>query len=367
MSTVKRFFAWIGALFGLAFAAILLATPVTASADDMDIALSRLTIEAQDPAVAPDTSCSTATAVGTPRSFCPDNEAWRRLMSQFGMGMAPPVLSPARTLGYGGFYLGLEGWITGVDSGQDYWRRGTEGDAGARTEHINRFPASTLIWSRVDIRKGFPFGFELGTSFSHVLNTDLYAWGLEIKWSVFEGYRQGLGGFFPDVAVRGMVNTMTGDSEFNLTVPTFDIIASKPIPISGVGTLTPFVSWQMAWILADSELVDLTPGIDSFDECRPDPVAPSGVMGDTSSVDCMRTEPLPSGRVVGEDYNNNGVFEQIRAARMRLALGVQGRYQAITLSGSFMFDLSKPGEMDAEMPADLPRQWTAAAGVGVSF
>jgi len=336
----------------------ILTAPASVRADDMDVALSRLRVATGGPGDLPE-GCSGTGDNGLPRAFCPDNDAWHRLASQLGFAIAPPVLSPARTTGYGGFYVGLEGWISGIESAE-YWRLGTEGDESAASEGRNRFPSRTLLLSRVNVRKGFPFGFELGTSFATLLDTETWVWGLSVQWAILEGYREGLMGFVPDVAVRGMVHTMVGEPEFNLTVPSFDIVISKPLVFSRTGSVTPFVSWQLAWIFGDSELVDLTPGIDAFDECRPDP--------SRTMTSCGRTGPIPgTSRMPGEDYNNNATFEELRATRQRLAIGVQGRYQAITLSASFAFDLAKPHEQDSDAPEGLPRQWTTAAAVGLTF
>ncbi|MCA9608298.1 MAG: hypothetical protein KC619_21965, partial [Myxococcales bacterium] len=62
-----------------------LLVPVSsASAQDMNIALSRLRIDAEDPIRNPDTPCSSSfTADGMPltRAYCQDDDAWRRVMT----------------------------------------------------------------------------------------------------------------------------------------------------------------------------------------------------------------------------------------------------------------------------------------------
>jgi hypothetical protein len=132
----------------------------------------------------------------------------------------------------------------------------------------------------------------------------------------------------------------------------------RPITIAGSAVVSPFITGQLAWIFADSELIDLTPNIDAYDECRP------ATSGDMSS--CQRTEALPDGRMPGEDYNNNATFDQVRTSRFRLTFGVQGRYEAITLAASFSFDLVKPGD-DEDLPDDLNRQWVTTFGAGATF
>ncbi len=309
--------------------------PAAAQADTMDVTLQRLRIPAMD-----GTDCPVGTPLGTPRMYCADDEAWTRIMAQLGFASAPPVLSPARTLGERGFYVGIEGWLTGIDTDtggdSNYWRLGTEGDEGSGAEGRNRFPASLLLWNRIELRKGFPFGFELGTSIGHLNGSRLWALGLEIKWALFEGYRTGVG-ILPDISVRGAVETITGNPQFNLTVPSFDVMLSKPIVVARAATITPYLGGQAIWIFADSELIDLTPTIDA---------------GDPATI---------------EDLNNDVVFPQRRMARVRGFAGVQARYQTFTLIGSFVCDLLRPNSADKDAPSDLPRQWQVNASVGFQF
>ncbi len=228
----------------------------------------------------------------------------------------------------------------------------------------NRFAPSTLFWSRLMARKAFPFGFQLGTGFSYLMGTNLFAWGLEIQWSLFEGFRTGLPGFIPDIAVRGAVNTMVGDPEFNMTIPTVDVIVSKPLVLGHTATLTPFAAYQFAFIFADSELVDLTPGIDAFHECMPDPSRPTTTCSPDHS---------------GYDYENNATFVKLRMMRQRLNFGLQLHYQVVMLTGSFAFDVVDPQSLSNDAPHDLiqsdgnvasrgiGRQWTVSFNAGLQF
>jgi len=370
-------------------AAVLAATaatfaPTEVRANDGDIALARFRTAPSDPDFAdiplPNTPCRPV--VGTDMMGRPNYRdhygCWSRLMAELGGSIIPPVLSPARTVGYGGFELAVEGWVTGISGNSNHWRLGTEGDADAGGDSCvdeddpsravstgigcNRFAPSTLFWSRIMARKAFPFGFQLGTGFSYLLNTNLFAWGLEIHWALFEGFRTGFGGFFPDIAVRGSVNTVVGDPEFNMTIPAIEVIISKPIVMGSTARLTPFAAWQIAFIFADSELVDLTPGIDAFSECMPDPNSPGTV--------CTGS---------GFDYENNETFDKLRMTRQRLHLGLQLHYQVIMLTGAFAFDLIEPGDLSDDAPADVVgadgnvvskgvgRQWTVAFNAGLHF
>lgn len=324
--------------------AVLCAVALPASADEMDISLSRLRAPAVD-------------AMGVPidGAFVADDPAWFRLMSQLGFAIASPSLAPARTTGTRGFYVGFETSVTSIDDGASYWRRGTEGDAMSIGE--NRFVRSSLVASQLTIRKGLPFGLELGGSVGHLYGTEQWIWGGELRIALLEGFREGISGFVPDIAVRGAIRTLTGDSEFHLTVPSMDFTISKPIVLGGVATLTPILNAQLLWILADSELVDLTPERDAFAECMPDAGPP--MMGDGSTIRCTGGS--------AQDFGNDALFTDIRAFRARMSLGFQLRYRIFTTLLSLQWDLRSPGSTDDAIPQDLPRQWTLNIGVGATY
>jgi hypothetical protein len=353
-------------------AAVLLAGSGKARADEMDVSLARLRVPAES-----GTACEPSTAEG-PRDWCTDDANYKRIMSQLGMSMAPPIMSPARTVGPGGFHIGFDSWITGIDGGKRYWRQGTEGDAEGADEMCrgadgvrgcNRFAKDALAWSRLGVRKGFPFGLELGASVGHAYNTSYWTWGFSLKVAIFEGYREGPGKYIPDIAVRGMVQTLTGDGEFNLTVPSADLIFSKPLVAGDTAVFTPYFSTQALWIMADSELVDLTPGTNAVSECRPR--TPS----DAQRVNRMSSDPNQSTVVCrGDptDFNNNAVFEDVRAMRWRLAFGLKFRYEILTLTGAFHFDVKDPADADDEVAFEdggpgLPKQWTVSFGAGLQL
>lgn len=328
-----------------------------ASAQRMDLALSRLRIVAEDREGTP---CSTRVGDRN-RQFCADEDSWRRLASQFAGSLIPPLLAPARTRGQAGFYVGIESFITGIDASQEYWHRGVEGDegdavacGGGTTDpgtscRRSRFVDGVLGWTRLNFRKGLPFGFELGTNVGFLTNTSYWTLGLDIRWALFEGFRRDGLEFLPNLAVRGAVQTLLGDQEFNMTVPSVDVTLSWQIIIASVVELQPFISGQLAWIFADTELVDLTPERDAYAECMPPPGSSAG--------SCLGNP---------DDYNHNRVFPRLRSMRGRLGAGLQLRYEWFTVSGSFAFDLAAPHELDTSLP-ELPRQYQASVGLGLSY
>ncbi|MCC6872709.1 MAG: hypothetical protein IT378_00255 [Sandaracinaceae bacterium] len=334
---------------------VLLLSGARAEAQNMNLSLSRLSIRAEDPDVNPATPCRNTIDGGLRRAACGDEAAWSRLLTQFAGAMIPPLMTPAGTRGVRGIYLGFETWITGIDNEQAYWHRGVEGDGMSADTSRSRFVDGVLAWGRFNLRKGLPFGFELGTSIGHQINTTYWTLGLEVRWSLFEGFRDGVG-WIPDLAVRGSVQTLVGDGEFNVTIPAVDVILSLPITIASTFEIVPFASGQWSYTFVDSELVDLTPGVAPFTGCNPDPALPTPTSG-----------APPYCRGDGSDLNNDWVFESIRNMRWRLTFGSQVRYEWFTLIGSFAFDVVPPGEADSAVPRDLPRQWTVSIAAGLTL
>lgn len=340
----------------------------------MDIALSRLRVDVGDPTCPLDS--------GHPQMYCQDDGAWRSLMTEFTGALIPPMLTPARTRGPRSFFVGIDTSITGIRgdarlvlpngmSGGQYWHTGTEGErrstvGGAAGE--NNQVDNVLAWTRLTMRKAFPFGFELGTNIGYLVNTSYWALGLEIRWALLEGWLS-RDWWVPDIAVRGAVQTMVGDQEFSATVATVDLTISNAIIIGDAFELTPMLAGQVSWTWADTNLVDLTPGISAFAQCNPDPATPT-----------MAGDPVCRGS--GSDYNNNAVFPALRVMRPRILAGLQGRYEVFTLMGSFSIDAVPPGDISSNNlhtvpdPSDpmgrtrslqLDRQWRVDIGVGLSY
>jgi hypothetical protein len=135
------------------------------------------------------------------------------------------------------------------------------------------------------------------------------------------------------------VRTITGTSEFKLTVASFDATMSKPIPIAGTVSLHPHFGYQLLWIFGDSGLIDLTPNTDSVTHCgyRGDnnPATPdTGKNGFDGQPNCSGSSA---------DFNNNVVFNKAHfITRHRLNFGLGLRYQMVYFGLSFLTDVVSP-------------------------
>lgn len=347
---------------------------------------------------------STATAgAGGGQAFAqclPDNQLWANLVNELGGAFAPSTSTPAMTLGLAGVYVGYELGVTNLNRNSEYWTRGSEGSAtsnvGSGTSSIRDRGDAAAIISRLHVRKGLPFGFELGTQASYMHSSSIWAIGLDLRWSPFEGFRRGVG-YIPDLAIRGAVNTLVGQAQLNLTVVDVDVSLSKRFTVGGSVRITPVLGAQMLFIFGDSGVIDLTPTRSAYAECPrqqiryvPDSSSPSMLAG---QLQCGGGGTLPTagGQAIPPELNdtrNNGVFAPMRIRRVRGFFGLQVQWQILTFGVQFSADLTEPAfistpSSDAGRPlttgatggaiqraplqlADYG-QWTSNFSVGLTF
>jgi hypothetical protein len=373
------------AQFALAASLTLLTTASVASADSMDPALERLV--SAESAGCRDASGRFTPVSGSDVGWClPDDVAFKKLMSQWGFAFAPSAMHSARTTGYGGFQLTLEGAFTQISNGADYWKRGTRGEADAqsgRPAFENASPEGLLQLYSVKLRKGFGFGLELAGSFGFMPKTQLFSGGADVRLALLEGFRTGGFGMLPDIAVGGGVRTVTGTPQFQLTVAAVDAQISKPITVHDFSVLTPWLGYQHLWIFGDSGLVDLTPATDAQGYCG---YAGSNVPGNpdprklVSAPGSSEPRPYYDGKPVctsaapdaGLDFNNNAVFEHARLERHRLIVGLNYRYEIVVVGAQFVTDIVKPAEAQSSSDDDVAltgeaRQWSTMFELGAAF
>jgi hypothetical protein len=303
----------------------------------------------------------------------PDNMAFRRLVNQYGFAFAPTAMHSARTTGFGGIHLSLEASYTSIDSDKDYWRKGTRGSSDSLTGQ-NTSPSGLLQLYSMKIRKSFGFGFEATGVVGVMPQTSLWSYGADLRLSVLEGFRTGIPGYVPDVAIGGGVRTITGTSELQLTVSSLDVQISKPIPIESAVVVTPYVGYQLLWIFGDSNVIDFTPKTDPFALCNyagvnaPGQGAPNSIP--TGGAEYTGQPQCPNGKVW--DFNNNRVFDPARLRRQRLILGANVRYEAVMFGAQLITDFIPPADAQSDNASKLAmsaekRQYTGAFELGVMF
>jgi hypothetical protein len=334
-----------------------LATARPAIAGNMDITPERLA------------DCST-----TPCT--PNNVGWANLMSELGMAIAPTAFHSARTTGLGGFALSFEASFTHVNTdasagGQQYWQYGTAGQVDPNSHAFsvrNTSPDSLLGVYSVKARKGLAYGFEIAGDLGFLADTSLWVGGADLRWAILEGYRTGVLGYFPDIALEGGVRTLGGSPKFFLTTVGLDAQISKPITIDDSAVLTPYIGAQRVIIFADSSVVDLTPGIDPLDCGYLGPNVPGNPKATPGN---LAGRPPNDGTPIcansSADFDNDTTFARARIHRWRWMAGLNYKFEILYLAAQFAMDLTDPGAENGVIGVNGNKQWTTSFEAGVSF
>jgi hypothetical protein len=241
-----------------------------------------------------------------------------------------------------------------------------------------------LFVSHLHVRKGFPYGFELGTHVNWLHDSTMVSLGLDIRWSLFEGFHSGIG-YLPDFAVRGSVNTLVGNQQLYLTIVGIDAMISKPFALGGVAVLTPYLGAQALMILGDSTVIDGTPQRSSFAECTRRHVAVMrDAMNNPTSSDLVCDSSITAPPSPINDSRNEMVFMSTRILRVRGAGGLRVRIGYFTIGGEFLYDLVEPMWLNGadsvagqgrptgtgqatDVTIEFPHQWQVTFGGGVQF
>lgn len=314
----------------LSCALMLAIVPNTSSAHKQDLAITRF-----------------ITCIDNGNICYPRLADYESFLAEYALGIAPKNLAPAETLGYSGFYLGLEGTITPVPSGsKKNWEDGTIPDGIAPRAMFN---------PSVRIRKGLPWSFEIGSSINYLAQSELVGLGGEIKWSLFEGYRHGFRGVLPDVAARGSVVRVLGESDVDMTIIGVDGSVSYPFGLGGMISLTPFMGFQYLWTIVRTE-----PGI-------------------------YRDSDLEFHPTEGDDYNISGLLSGPNLGRAKLFWGARIKYEMLSIVVEVDWAIQKkwntnPGDYfpnsmqdeeddlyEEQNQASVGNQVQIAFGVGLDF
>jgi hypothetical protein len=207
-----------------------------------------------------------------------NNEDFRSLMSEFGVAMAPQLLSPSDTLGFAGFQFSTQLAFTTISNDQGYWCA-TEQSTGCTAGFERSKMLPTLgIFARKGIWLPLP-SFEIGVGAVHLLSSSAWSGQLYAKLAIQEGYHDWP---IPSIAVRGSVSRLLGYEQLSLTVASFDISVSKRFGVGGTFNIAPYAGWNPMWIVPRSQVLDRTPGVAST--TNPDDVKNNFVFPDQDAI-----------------------------------------------------------------------------------
>jgi len=201
--------------------------------------------------------------MGSPLDVIGSNLEFRALASELGVVMAPRLLTPADTLGFGGFQFTVDVQATSITNDASYWRvlEGSPNTGADGEVHGDRLMRTVGFFVRKGIWLPLP-SFEIGMGAVHLTGSQMWAAQGYAKLALHEGYHDLP---LPSVAVRGAASRVMGTSQIDLTVASFDVTMSKDFGVRGTMTVSPYGGWNMLFILPRSEVIDKTPQIDVRD------------------------------------------------------------------------------------------------------
>lgn len=356
-------------------------------ADTWDLNLSRLCKLQLDNGSTRDCGGGYTPALGGVTGVIPDNAAFRSLMSEMGVLFAPNILSPADTQGFSGFNMSVEFGFTGVNpkkvsndpNGINHWfwraaesvspKAFEDGDISgdshtARTNRdiiANELPSSIAPTVTVMARKGLWLpvpSFELAAGIKHLIHSRMWAPIVMAKISVHEGFQ---GWPLPAFAVRGSGVRVVGSPDFNLSIAGIDFSISKHIGIASTWNLTPYVGYQLLWIVADSEVLDATPAVDAMDQ----------------TIKNAQGDPFQYNRCMVSDCNGNFTFaDQANITRHRVFFGARINFYIASLLVEYSLFASggksdevfeKATKTKIEIPDDSGTQHNVSFSIELDF
>jgi hypothetical protein len=268
---------------------------------------------------------------------------YETFLSEYLFGIAPKVLTPAETLGYAGFYMGLDASFAFRPTGgvtEKRWQRGTASDE-----------IQTVMFNPgVHIRKGFPHFFgqpwsiELGSRVSYLALSELVTLGGDIKLSFFEGYHSGWRGALPDIAATGSVVRVVGESDADITIVAVNATLSYSLGVAGIINLAPYAGYQVTMSIINVEPLLYYDGQDYHEQTT--------ITGDGPSVDYWETTALGSPFLV----RHNAFF------------GLRMIYELLDVTLELDWGLPRKWETDeGKLTARVGHQIKLSTGIGVNF
>ncbi len=196
---------------------------------------------------------------------------FRSLSKEAGMGLAYRVASPPQSLGISGFDAGVE--LSVIDIGSGYWKDAFKGAS----------PTDYIILPKLRVRKGLPFGIDVGIMYANASNTNIQLYGAEISKAFIDG-----NALLPALSLRGSYTKLAGINDFDIQTAGIDATIGK-----GVLILTPYVGAGAVWIdsKVSGNLKSLTAGLPAL---KDETIWQPRVFGG------LEIKPFPLLRILGE-------------------------------------------------------------------
>ncbi|MCF6323341.1 MAG: hypothetical protein L3J89_03295 [Gammaproteobacteria bacterium] len=147
------------------------------------------------------------------------------LVEELGTAVAYNSVAPAESMGITGFDIGVV--IGGVELDSTVWSQ-VVSDGSA---------PSSLIVPKLIVRKGLPFGVDLGVSYVSVPGSNVTIMGGEIRKALLEGST-----VMPAISLSLHTASLSGVDDLDISTYGFDVGISK-----GFAMFTPYASVGQVW------------------------------------------------------------------------------------------------------------------------
>ena len=148
---------------------------------------------------------------------------FKDLSKEAGAAIAYRNTAPAAPLGITGFDAGLEVSAVDIKNNSAYWDSAFNGKA-----------PSLLYIPKIRVRKGLPFGIDVGAMYSYVPDSNIKIYGAELSKAILEG-----SAVTPALGVRATYTRLAGVNDLSLQTVGVDASISKGFiiftPYAGVG------------------------------------------------------------------------------------------------------------------------------------
>lgn len=162
--------------------------------------------------------------ISLPTNFA--QPAFNTLVKELGIVVGYNAVAPAESLGITGFDIAVA--VTGVELDEQVWNQ-VVSDGSA---------PSVLPVPRLIVRKGLPFGIDLGVNYTEVQGSNITIMGGEIRKSLVEG-----SSVYPALSVSLHTSRLEGVDDLDLKTYGVDLGISK-----GFAMLTPYAGIGQLWI-----------------------------------------------------------------------------------------------------------------------
>ncbi|MGH8321099.1 MAG: hypothetical protein ACRESI_03990 [Gammaproteobacteria bacterium] len=148
------------------------------------------------------------------------------LSADLGAVLSFKQLQSAAPEGITGFDLGFDVSVTNL-AHQSAWNTATSGS-----------DVSTIPMARLRVSKGLPFGFDVGGFYSSATNSNVKAYGADLRYAILDG-----SALTPALGLRAAFSHLSGVSQLGFNTKSLDLTVSK-----GFGPFTPYAGIGRVWI-----------------------------------------------------------------------------------------------------------------------